>query len=77
MSEHPQYWANGYLVEIDSPHLGHMRVPGAPIRMSATPPRVDSAAPVLGAQTEEILLEAGYSWDEIAEFKESGATRVS
>jgi crotonobetainyl-CoA:carnitine CoA-transferase CaiB-like acyl-CoA transferase len=77
MSEHPQYWANGYLVEIDSPHLGHMRVPGAPIRMSATPPRVDSAAPVLGAQTEEILLEAGYSWDEIAEFKESGATRVT
>jgi hypothetical protein len=32
---------------------------------------------VLGAQTEEILLEAGYSWDEIAEFKESGATRVT
>jgi crotonobetainyl-CoA:carnitine CoA-transferase CaiB-like acyl-CoA transferase len=77
MSEHPQYWANGYLVEIDSPHLGHMRVPGAPIRMSVTPPRVDSSAPVLGAQTEDILLEAGYSWDEIAEFKESGATRVT
>ncbi len=77
MSEHPQYWANDYLVEIETPHLGHMRVPGAPIHMSETPPRVDSAGPILGEHTEEILLTAGYSWDEIAELKGCGATRVA
>ena len=77
MAAHPQYWANDYLVEIDTPHLGHMRVPGAPIRMSATPPRVDSAGPILGHHTEEILLAAGYTWDEIAALKESGATRTA
>ncbi len=77
MSEHPQYWANDYLVEIDTPHLGHMRVPGAPIRMSETPPRVDSAGPILGFHTEEILLSVGYTWDEIAAFKECGATRTA
>lgn len=77
MAEHPQFWANEYLVEIDTPHLGRMRVPGPPIHMSATPPRVQGAGPILGMHTEEILLEAGYSWEEIAGFKESGATRTA
>ena len=77
MAEHPQYWANGYLAEIDTPHLGHMRVPGAPIRMSATPPRVDAAGPILGADTEDILLTAGYTWDEIAALNACGATRTA
>ena len=77
MAEHPQYWANDYLVNIETPHLGPMRVPGAPIRMSETPPRVESAGPILGVDTEDILLEAGYTWDEIAAFKEAGATRVA
>jgi crotonobetainyl-CoA:carnitine CoA-transferase CaiB-like acyl-CoA transferase len=75
MSQHPQYWANDYLVNIETPHLGPMRVPGAPLRMSATPPRVDSAGPPLSMHTEEILLLVGYSWLEIEHFKEIGATR--
>ncbi|MBK7127199.1 MAG: CoA transferase [Dehalococcoidia bacterium] len=68
MSEHPQYWVNEYLVEIETPHLGRLRVPGAPVRMSATPPRVDSAGPIPG-RTEDILLAAGYDLgDGIAAF---------
>jgi CoA:oxalate CoA-transferase len=77
MSEHPQYWANDYLVEIDTPHLGPMRVPGPPIHMSETPPRVQGAGPILGMHTEEILLDAGYTWAEIEELKESGAIRTA
>ena len=77
MSEHPQYWANGYLQEIDTPHLGRMRVPGPPLHMSATPPRVQGAGPILGVHTEDILLEAGYSWDEIEVLREAGATRMA
>ena len=77
MSEHPQYWANGYLQEIDTPHLGHMRVPGLPIHMSATPPRIQGAGPILAADSEDILLEAGYTWEEIEKLKTDGATRVS
>ena len=76
MSEHAQYWENGYLVEIETPHLGTMRVPGPPIHMSATPPRIQGAGPILGFHTEEILLEAGYSWPEIEKLKESGAIRT-
>ena len=77
MAEHPQYWANGYLQEIESDHLGRMRVPGLPIHMSATPPRVQGAGPPLGMHTEEILLSAGLSWEEIEGLKDSGATRTA
>ena len=57
MAEHPQYWANGYLQEIETEHLGTMRVPGIPIQMSETPPRIQGAGPILGRDTEDILLE--------------------
>ncbi len=77
MAELPQYWANDYLVEIDTPHLGRMRVPGPPIHMSATPPRVQGAGPILGMHTEEVLLAAGYTWPEIERLKESGAIRTA
>jgi len=77
MAEHPQYWANGYLQHIDTPHLGSMRVPGPPVNMSRTPPRVQGAGPILGIDTEDILLSLGYSWEEIGALKESGATRTA
>jgi crotonobetainyl-CoA:carnitine CoA-transferase CaiB-like acyl-CoA transferase len=77
MAEHPQYWANGYLQEIDTPHLGRMRVPGPPIHMSETPPRVQGAGPILGMHTEEVLLLAGYTWPEIDQLKETGAIRTA
>jgi CoA:oxalate CoA-transferase len=77
MSEHPQFWANDYLVEIDTPHLGRMRVPGPPIHMSATPPRIQGPGPILGFDTENILLETGYTWDDIERLKESGAIRTA
>lgn len=73
MAQHPQFWANGYLQEIDTPHLGRMRVPGPPIHMSATPPRIQGAGPILGMHTEEIMLAAGYTWPEIERMKENGA----
>jgi formyl-CoA transferase len=30
-------------------------------------------APELGQHTEEVLLEAGYSWEEISQLRENGA----
>jgi crotonobetainyl-CoA:carnitine CoA-transferase CaiB-like acyl-CoA transferase len=77
MSTHPQFWANGYLQELDSEHLGRMTVPGPPIHMSATPPRIQGAGPILGFHTEQVLLDAGFTWPEIETLKESGALRTA
>jgi crotonobetainyl-CoA:carnitine CoA-transferase CaiB-like acyl-CoA transferase len=46
---------------------------GTPVRFGATPTEVDPTVPELGQHTEEILLEIGYDWDDIARFREIGA----
>ncbi len=73
VAEHPQFSANGYVQEIETPNLGRMRVPGPPVAMSETPPRIQGGGPELGQHTEEILIEIGYSWPEIEELRNCGA----
>ena len=76
LAEHPQFWANGYLQEIETPNLGRMRVPGPAVRMSATPSRVQGGGPELGQHTESVLLAAGFTWPEIEALRASGAIRT-
>lgn len=64
---------NGYLAEVDHPERGPTMVVGTPVRFSATPARPGVVAPELGQHTEEILLEAGFSWDEMAQLQADGA----
>jgi crotonobetainyl-CoA:carnitine CoA-transferase CaiB-like acyl-CoA transferase len=69
----PQALANDYLVEVDHPTQGPMQVVGFPWRFSETPASLAAAAPELGQHTEEVLLAAGYSWDEIGAMRDGGA----
>ncbi len=67
-----QVLANGYIEEIDHPALGRLRVPGVPIHMSGTPPRRPGPAPDLGQNTEEVLLDLGYTWQKIEQLRADG-----
>jgi len=71
LSTDEQMWANGYLQEIVSVNLGKMTVPGPPIRMSETPCQIQGSGPELGFSTEELLVELGYTWDEISVMREN------
>ena len=65
--------ANGYIVQVEHPTYGSISVVGNPIGMSETPTRVGVVAPELGEHTEEVLLEAGFSWEEIDQMRTDGA----
>ena len=68
----PAVWENGYLAKVEGP-TGEISVVAAPVRFSDTPARSPAVAPELGQHTEEILLELGYSWDEITALRDASA----
>jgi crotonobetainyl-CoA:carnitine CoA-transferase CaiB-like acyl-CoA transferase len=47
-------------------------VPNTPVRLSETPGEVRQRAPLLGEQTNEVLLGLGFSVEEIADFRAAG-----
>ena len=68
----PQARANDFFVPFDHPNYGQMEVIANPIKLSETPSSVRLPAPEFSQHTEEILLEIGYSWEDIAAFKDKG-----
>src|SRR5207247_1297654 len=71
LPQDPQVEANGYLLESPAPE-GTVRVCANPVQFAGEPPAVRRPAQEAGAQTEEVLLELGCSWEEIARWKEAG-----
>ena len=72
-AEDPHCWINGYMQEVEHPEWGTVRMIGSPIQMSDTPVVPGKLAPELGADTELLLVELGYDWDQIGAMRESGA----
>ena len=69
----PQAIANRFVVEVDHPTHGPFMNVASPVQLSKTPASIRTTAPELGQHTEEVLLEMGYTWEDIAEFQEAGA----
>lgn len=69
----PQVEANELVVELEHPQVGTVRQVGVPVKLSRTPGAPRSTAPEHGQHTEEVLLAAGYSWEEITQLRERGA----
>src|SRR5947207_3976935 len=65
---HPQTLARGMVVDLHHPQAGLTRALGCPIHFSATPTQIDRPAPLLGEHTRDVLLEYGYTDEEIEAF---------
>jgi crotonobetainyl-CoA:carnitine CoA-transferase CaiB-like acyl-CoA transferase len=65
--------ANHYLVEATHPEHGPFHVVSSPVQIGDQRVETQGAAPDLGQDTETVLLDLGYAWEQIAELKEKGA----
>ena len=68
----PQVIENEYIIDFDHPNFGKVQYPGFPVQLSETPSSLRMPAPEFGQHTEEVLLEAGYTWEDIAGLGERG-----
>jgi crotonobetainyl-CoA:carnitine CoA-transferase CaiB-like acyl-CoA transferase len=57
LANDPQLCDRGFFIALQHPVLGVTRADGSPIRMSATPARFVSAAPLLGADNRRVFLD--------------------
>ena len=65
--------ANGAFAAIAHPNLGPVEIVAPPLQFGSGEVRVRGPAPELGQHTEEVLLELGYAWEEIAALRDAGA----
>jgi crotonobetainyl-CoA:carnitine CoA-transferase CaiB-like acyl-CoA transferase len=69
----PQARLNRHFATIEHPNLGTFETVDIPIRFGRSRVTARGPAPEVGQHTEEVLLEAGYSWDDISALRATGA----
>ena len=69
----PQVRAREMVVELEHPTVGKVQQVGVAAKLSETPGSVRSLAPGRGQHTEEVLLDLGYSRQQIRELRTEGA----
>ncbi len=74
VSKDPQVIANDYITDVEPGDGGPpVKMVGLPVIFSKTPGHIRGLAPEFGQHTEEVLQEAGFTWDDLTELREAGA----
>ena len=70
VADDPQVIANRMVMPYDHPTYGEIPILGSPVNLSRTPATIREPAPEFAQHTEEILIDAGFEWEEIEKLKE-------
>lgn len=71
-AEMDQVAAREVFTEVDHPRYGSLTLTAPPVRMSETDTDIERPAPLLGQHNREVLVEHGYSDEEIARLEREG-----
>jgi crotonobetainyl-CoA:carnitine CoA-transferase CaiB-like acyl-CoA transferase len=69
---HQQARTSGFVVEIDHPKAGSLKQITSPIQLFDTPASMRRPPPLLGQHTREVLLESGWTTEELLELLKNG-----
>jgi crotonobetainyl-CoA:carnitine CoA-transferase CaiB-like acyl-CoA transferase len=73
LARDPQVTANDYVVDYDHRSGDRRRIVGPAVQLGGTPGSIRHGAPEFDQHTEEVLLEFGFSWDDVSRLKAEGA----
>lgn len=68
----PQVRSRGAFVRVPHPSAGEIEMVDTPVKFGTSRVGPRGTAPELGQNTEEVLLEAGFSWDDISRLRKDG-----
>ena len=66
----PQVLARNMIAQVEHPKIPNLKFPNSPLKLTDSPATIRRVPPLLGQHSEEILAEAGYSPEKIADLKE-------
>ncbi len=69
----PQTLARAMVVDVAHSTLGSVKTIGLPVKLSATPGKVRTGAPLYGEHTRDVLRECGFDDRQIDAFETGGA----
>ncbi len=74
--ESEQVKARNMLTEVYDANIGeNIQIPGVVIRLSDTPGSIEAGSPLLGQDTQAVLMEVGYTAEEVGALAEQGIVR--
>jgi crotonobetainyl-CoA:carnitine CoA-transferase CaiB-like acyl-CoA transferase len=73
LADDPQVVANEYTTTLEHADEGEFQLVQTPMKFHRTPTKASGLAPELGQHTETVLLDLGYTWDDITALKDKGA----
>ena len=68
----PQVLARNMIAEVEHPNIPNLKFPNSPLKLTDSPATIRRVPPLLGQHNDEVLEEAGYSAEKIADLKERG-----
>lgn len=73
----PHLLARGFFEDAPHSKLGPVKQLGSPMRLSATPVKIERAGPLLGEDSTAVLRQLGYTEDQVRELHAAGVVRTS